>query len=101
MESEKTQKIKTIIFWINELKNIQTYREYCDGYKIVYTKPKLRFVSNFFKFEHDIELSDWAKVMFAEWLDNQAKHIQGLIDESDPELVEIARSIIAGDMNSN
>lgn len=62
-ESEKVQKIKKIIFWINELKDIQTYRSYCDGYKIVYSKPRLRFVSKLFNFKYEIELSDWAKAI--------------------------------------
>lgn len=98
MESEKLQKIKRIIFWINELKDIQTYRRYCDEYIIVYSKPRLRFVSKRWGFEKEIELSDWAKAMFADWLDNQSKHIQCLIDESDQELVEIARNIVDGNM---
>lgn len=97
MESEKVQKIKIIIFWINELRDIQTYKRYCDGYKMVYTKPRLRFVG-IFGIENEIELSDWAKAMFGDWLDNHSKHIQGLIDESDQELVEIARNIVDGNM---
>lgn len=98
MESEKLQKIKSIIFWINELKDIQTYRSLCERNKIAYSKPRLRFVNKIFKFEREIELSDWAKAMFADWLDEQSKYIQGLIDESDQELVEIAKNIVDGNM---
>lgn len=98
MESEKVQKIKRIIFWLDELKDIEKYKNYCDGYNLFYSKPRLKFVGKFLNVENEVKLSDWAKAMFSEWLDEQSEHIQRLIDESDSELVEIAKCILDGKM---
>lgn len=96
MENIKSE-ISQILFWLDELDTIKTYYFWLDtNVKLLFTPPRLRLKSRSDGMEKDIELSEWAKTMFYDWLTDQEEHINSLIAEKDKDLVETARAIKDG-----
>ncbi len=92
-------KVKRILFWLRELDGIKIYKEYCDSSRDLVFEKKLKFIGRF-GFNKEVVLSDWQKTTFYAWLCEEEKHLQGLIENEDSELVEIARGIKDNDMES-
>lgn len=93
MENIKSE-ISQILFWLDELELIKTYNNWIDGIsKLFYTPPKIRVFNRILSNSKEIELSEWGKIMFQNFLDEEKEHIEKLLSEKDKELIETAKAI--------
>ena len=95
MTDEQKYKVKKIIYWKNKISDIENFLRSTNTArrdKTLFTKTyKVKFFGFFIKaFERNVELDGEMFLMFFQWLGEYKDHLQGLVDNSDAELVSIA-----------
>lgn len=103
MTDEQKYKVKRIIYWKNKITDIDNFLNSTNTArreKTLFAESyKVKFFGFFIKaFEKSIELDSEMFLMFFQWLGEYKKHLQGLIDNSDPELISIADVIRSGEI---
>ena len=103
MTDEQKFKVKKIIYWKNKIADIDSFLNSTNTArrdKTLFTKSyKVKFFGFFIKaFERSIELDGEMFLMFFQWLGEYRKHLQGLVDNSDAELISIADVIRSGEI---
>ena len=103
MTDEQKYKVKKIIYWKNKIIDIDNFlitTNTARRDKTLFTKSyKVKFFGFFIKaFERSIELDSEMFLMFYQWLGEYKNHLQGLVDNSDAELVSIADVIRTGEI---
>lgn len=103
MTDEQKYKVKKIIYWKNKIIDIDNFLRTTNTArrdKTLFTKSyKVKFFGFFIKaFERSVELDSEMFLMFYQWLGEYKNHLQGLVDNSDAELVSIADVIRTGEI---
>lgn len=98
MTDEQKYKVNQIIYWRNKISDIKNFLETVNASKMNFALLKKSYKVNFFSsdifsYERSIKLDDDMFLMFYQWLGEYKDHLQGLVDNSDAELVSIADAI--------
>lgn len=98
MDKLDIQKINSIIHWLKEIKNMSDFlmRTDMDYFRSCVFEKKyiLKYIGRIR--ESKIELDEEMFLFFYQWLREYKLHLEKLVEESDRELVEIAKAVIAG-----
>ena len=102
MDEQKKYEIKRIILWMREVEELErTVRfigESSEGKISLKKKLSLRAIFAEKDTKREIEFNEEMRAMFWEFLNNYVKHIRKLLEESDPEMLEIAKVIYDGEI---
>ena len=91
------QTLKSIIYWKTEIKKIKEFKNYLkfssdneDENTVIIRKTFYIFKHKHQCFDKKIEIDNNMMVRFCNFLDKELAHLEKLIEEADPKLVEIA-----------
>ena len=101
---EKAHEINRIIYWLRQVKQIEGLENAFSNYSV---KGSLIFKTGFkFAFWNtwgrraEYELTDEEICLFLEFIREQKKHLQELIDKTDKEKLQIAQLVLNGEITS-
>lgn len=107
MTDEQKFNVKRIIYWKNQIAEIKEFLEATNEAKtknILFSRAyKVKFFGFAFlnAFERDIELSEEMFLKFRSFLKDYQKHLEGLIEKLDAELVSVADVIRDGEITKD
>ena len=97
------QTLKSIIYWKTEIKKIKEFKNYLkfssdneDENTVIIRKTFYIFKHKHQCFDKKIEIDNNMMVRFCNFLDKELAHLEKLIEEADPKLVEIADEYLDG-----
>ena len=100
-EINKTHTIKQIIFWLNEIKELEEVRDFIMKSNFSSVKPKLqskrKLIFNYYGI-WEINLSEDMTIMIMRNFGEQIDKLKQMIAEKDEDLIEIATGIFNGDI---
>ena len=106
MEKEKVQKIQSIAYWLTEVEKIKRFK---DNLGFSYRGDKNTVIKTRWIFEHKVpngggngsfEIDNNMMSRFCSFLDEEEKHLEKNIAESDEDLVEIAKAYLDGKLGT-
>jgi uncharacterized protein YabN with tetrapyrrole methylase and pyrophosphatase domain len=104
-EENKNYVIKRIIFWLREIEEYNEILSFLNNYKDVKATlcVKVEGISSYSKIfkRKTLVMKDDMVSRYYGFLEKEVKHIEGLVAESDQELVEVAKAIRSGEINSD
>ena len=98
MTDEQKFKLNQIIYWKNQISNIESFLRSTNNAKMDNALLEKSYKVKFFAisinlYRKDITLDEEMFLKFFQWLGEYKEHLQSLIDNSDAELVSIADAI--------
>lgn len=100
---QTTQTLKSIIYYKNEINKIKDFKNYLmfspddeDDNTIIMRKTFYIFKHKHHCFDKKIEIDNNIMARFCDFLDKELAHLEKLIEEADPKLVEIADEYLDG-----
>ena len=101
---EKAHEINRIIYWLRQVKQIEglenAFRNYSVKGSLIF-KTGIKFVfGNKWGWCREYKLEDEEICLFLEFIREQKKHLQKLIDEADKEKLQLAQLVANGEITS-
>lgn len=106
MEKEKVAKIQSIAYWLTEIEKMRRFKE---NLNVNHKGDKNTVIRTRWIFEHkvprgcgggEIEIDNNMMSRFCSFLDEEQKHLEKNIAESDEDLVEIAKAYLDGKLGA-
>ena len=101
---EKAHEINRIIYWMRQVKQIEGLEKVFSKYAVsgsLILKTGIGFVFwNRWGWRREYELSDEEICLFLDFIREQKKHLQKLIDETDKEKLQLAQLVLNGEITS-
>ena len=106
MEKEKVAKIQSIAYWLTEIEKMRRFKE---NLAFNHKGDKNTVIRTRWIFEHkvprgcgggEIEIDNNMMSRFCSFLDEEEKHLEKNIAESDEDLVEIAKAYLDGKLGT-
>ncbi len=99
-----THTIKSIIFWLRQIDEYKKVVSFINGHtnsKGVIVSKKTTFLARFEAYHicRELELDETALLGIYDYFKNYINHLEKLVAEADPDLVEIAKGIYDGELN--
>ena len=106
MEKEKVEKIQLIAYWLTEVEKIKRFK---DNIGFSFGGDKNTVIKTRWIFKHKVpsgcgngsfEIDNNMMSRFCSFLDEEQKHLEKNIAESDEDLVEIAKAFLDGKLRT-
>lgn len=102
-EKERKNKINRIIYWLKQIDEIRVVRDWIMGQECGRCNPVLRKRTTFsilwgWENKKEFKLSDNMTILVMDGFKKSIEHLEKLIEESDQELVSIARAVYGGEI---
>lgn len=98
LEGNNEYIINRIIFWIDQIKQLKSIKRFIASTDTKKTLRLRRKVSIITSWAQEMELTPEATCYLSNYIENYIEHLESLINDQDEGMVQIAKSIIDGNI---